>query len=354
VNLEFLGADAQVHRAFQTYAAQGLILARVAVSHRDLYRLYTEAGEVTGEPAGALWHRSADAAAMPVVGDWVAARIVGPGQAIVEAVLPRRSCFERRNPGKREDRQAIAANIDLVFLVCGLDGDFNLRRLERYLTLAAESGVAPVVVLNKTDLCDNAAARQREAAAVAGSNPVVALSALEDCGIEPLQTFLGPGRTVALLGSSGVGKSTIVNRLLGGERFLTGAVRDSDSRGRHTTTHRELAPLPAGGALIDTPGMRELQLWAGQGSVDEVFDEIATLAAQCRFGDCTHAVEPGCAVQAALATGAVSADRWESYRKLLGEARRHEALADAQIAQDRKRKIKQIMKAHRRFYKSRR
>jgi ribosome biogenesis GTPase len=354
VNLEFLGADAHVHRAFQTYAAQGLILARVAVSHRDLYRLYTEAGEVAGEPAGALWHRSAEAAAMPVVGDWVAARIVGPAQAIVEAVLPRRSCFERRNPGKREDRQAIAANIDLVFLVCGLDGDFNLRRLERYLTLAAESGVAPVVVLNKADLCGDAAARAREAIAVAGSSPVVALSALEDGGIEPLHAFLGPGRTAALLGSSGVGKSTIVNRLLGGERFLTGAVRESDSRGRHTTTHRELVPLPAGGALIDTPGMRELQLWAGQGSVDEVFDEIGTLAAQCRFGDCTHAVEPGCAVQAALATGAVSPDRWESYRKLLGEARRHEALADAQIAQDRKRKIKQIMKANRRFYKSQR
>jgi ribosome biogenesis GTPase / thiamine phosphate phosphatase len=353
VNLESLGADAHVHRAFQTYAAQGLILARVAVSHRDLYRLYTEAGEVTGEPAGALWHRSADAAAMPVVGDWAAARIVGPGQAIVEAVLPRRSCFERRNPGKREERQAIAANIDLVFLVCGLDGDFNLRRLERYLTLAVESGVAPVVVLNKADLCGDAAARAREAAAVAGSSPVVALSALEDGGTEPLHAFLGPGRTVALLGSSGVGKSTIVNRLLGGERFLTGAVRESDGRGRHTTTHREMALLPAGGALIDTPGMRELQLWAGQGSVEEVFDEIATLAAQCRFTDCTHAVEPGCAVQAALATGAVSPDRWESYRKLLGEARRHEALADAQVAQDRKRKLKQIMKAQRRFYESR-
>ena len=189
---------------------------------------------------------------------------------------------------------------------------------------------------------------------MAGSSPVVALSALEDGGIEPLHAFLAPGRTVALLGSSGVGKSTIVNRLLGEERFLTGAVRESDSRGRHTTTHRELAPLPMGGALIDTPGMRELQLWAGQGSVDEVFDEIGTLAAQCRFGDCTHAVEPGCAVQAALATGAVSPDRWESYRKLLGEARRHEALADVQIAQDRKRKIKQIMKAQRRFYNSQR
>jgi ribosome biogenesis GTPase len=353
VNLESLGADAHVHRAFQSFSAQGMILARVAVSHRDQYRLLTQAGEVAGEPAGALWYRSADAASMPVVGDWVAARIVGPAQAIVEAVLPRRSCFERRNPGKREDRQAIAANIDLVFLVCGLDGDFNLRRLERYLTLASESGVASVVVLNKADVCGDASAQQREAAAVSGANPVVALSALTDAGIEPLHAFLGPGRTVALLGSSGVGKSTIVNRLLGNEQFLTGAVRESDSRGRHTTTHRELAPLPAGGALIDTPGMRELQLWAGQGSVDEVFDEIATLAAQCRFGDCTHKLEPGCAVQLALINGAISKPRWESYRKLQGEARRHEALADAQIAQEQKRKLKQQMKAIRRHYNSR-
>jgi ribosome biogenesis GTPase len=290
---------------------------------------------------------------MPVVGDWVAARIAGPDYAIVEAVLPRRSCFERRAAGKREGRQAIAANIDLVFLVCGLDGDFNLRRLERYLILAAESRVAPVIVLNKADLGD-AAARQREVAAVAGSAPVVAVSALADHGVDPLYAFLGPGRTAALLGSSGVGKSTIVNRLLGGEHFRTGAVRESDSRGRHTTTHRELAPLPGGGALIDTPGMRELQLWAGEGSVDEVFDEIAAFAAQCRFGDCTHAVEPGCAVQAALAKGGVSQERWESYRKLLGEARRHEALADALVAQERKRKLKGMMKAARRFYKSRR
>jgi ribosome biogenesis GTPase len=300
-----------------------------------------------------LWHRSANAAAMPVVGDWVAARIAAPDYAIVEAVLPRRTCFERRASGKRDDRQAIAANIDLAFLVCGLDGDFNLRRLERYLTLAAESGVAPVIVLNKADLCGDAAARQREALAVAGSIPMVAVSALADGGLDPLNAFLGSGRTVVLLGSSGVGKSTIVNRLLGGELFRTGEVRESDGRGRHTTTHRELAPLPAGGALIDTSGMRELQLWAGQGSVDEVFDEISALAAHCRFGNCTHAVEPGCAVQTALEDGSISPERWESYQKLLGEARWHEALADAQLALDRRRKVKQIVKAQRQMRKLR-
>jgi ribosome biogenesis GTPase len=348
VNLEFIGADASLHGVFQPYSAQGLVLARVAVSHRDQYRLYAQAGELDAEPAGALWHRIADAAGMPVVGDWVAARIASRDFAIVEAVLPRRSCFERRAAGKREARQAIAANIDLVFLVCGLDGDFNLRRLERYLTLAAQSGVAPVIVLNKADLCGDPAQRQRETAAVAGTAPVVVLSALGDGGAKALNPFLAGNRTVALLGSSGVGKSTIVNRLLGDGHFRTGAVRDSDSRGRHTTTHRELAPLPGGGALIDTPGMRELQLWASQESVDEVFDEISALAAHCRFGDCTHTAEPGCAVRAALQDGSISPDRWVSYRKLRGEARRHEALADALVAQQQKRKLKQIMKAARR------
>jgi ribosome biogenesis GTPase len=281
----------------------------------------------------------------------VAARIAGPDCVVVEAVLPRRSCFERRAAGKRNDRQPIAVNIDLVFLVCALDGDFNLRRLERYLILAAESGVSPVVVLNKTDLCEDMPARLRETASVAGSAPVVTLSALSGAG--PLEAFLADGRTVALLGSSGVGKSTIVNRLLGAEHFRTGAVRESDSHGRHTTTHRELAPLPGGGALIDTPGMRELQLWAGRSSVDEVFDEISALAAGCRFGDCSHAGEPGCAVQACLTDGSIAGDRWASYRKLLGEASRHEALADVYVAQERKKKLKAMMKAQRQFYKTR-
>ncbi len=185
-------------------------------------------------------------------------------QAIVETVLPRQSCFYRRAVGKREERQALAANLDLVFLICGLDRDFNLRRIERYLTLAVESGVEPVIVLNKSDLCDNAAARAGEVAAITNA-PVVTLSALAADGIAPLRRFLEPSPTVALLGSSGAGKSTIANALLGEDLLRTGAVREADSRGRHTTTHRELAPLPGGGALIDTPGMRELQLWAGTG-----------------------------------------------------------------------------------------
>jgi ribosome biogenesis GTPase len=345
MNLQSLGATLAVRSAFQPHAAQGLILARVATSQRDLYRLYSESGELDGEPSGALWHRTPDRAAMPVVGDWVAARIVGPAQAIVDAVLPRRTLFSRRAPGRREDQQPIAANIDVVFLVCGLDGDFNLRRLERYLALAAESGADPVIVLNKSDGCDDLAARIVETAGVAGATPIVACSARDGAGIDALDRFLAPGGSVALLGSSGVGKSTIVNRLLGEERFPTHDVRESDSRGRHTTTHRELVLLPRGGALIDTPGMRELQLWASQESVDATFDEIAELAGSCRFRDCQHRGELGCAVEAALARGEIAGDRIASYRKLQSEARRHEVMTDKFAALEQKRKWKVIHKA---------
>ena len=349
--LESLGADVAVFGAFQTYAAQGMTLGRVAFSHRDRYRIVTQAGDVSAEPSGAFWFRAAGPAAMPAVGDWVAARVVGSAQALVEGVLPRRTCFSRRAVGKNEAEQIIAANIDIVFLVCGLDDDFNLRRLERYLALAIESGAIPVVVLNKADLCDDLAARLSDTSAVARDAAVVATSSRAAPGIGGLRAFLAPGRTVALLGSSGAGKSTIVNGLLGEDRLRTAEVRESDSRGRHTTTHRELLPLPGGGALIDTPGMRELQLWAGAGSIEQAFDEIVAAGAACRFRDCTHRGEPGCAVQKALDDGTISAERWRSYGKLLAEARRHELMAEPLQAQEAKRKLKRLHKACRDMYK---
>ena len=351
MQLSSIGADAAVYRAFEPWAAKELTLARVATAQRDQYRILTEEGEVDAEPSGALWYRSSGAAAMPVTGDWVAARVINAEQAIVEAVLPRRTLFSRRAAGRREEQQPIAANIDVVFLVSGLDGDFNPRRIERYLALAVESGAAAVIVLNKCDVCPDVAACVAEASAVAAGVPVVTASTVAGGGVDGLREHLAPGRTVALLGSSGVGKSSIVNALLAEDRLRTNAVREHDSRGRHTTTHRELIALPGSGALIDTPGMRELQLWAGRESVESVFDEIAELAAQCRYRDCAHGAETGCAVQAALAAGEIDAARVASYLKLQGEARRHETLSDPLAALERKRKWKIIHKAARAFKK---
>jgi ribosome biogenesis GTPase len=327
------------------------VLARVAVSQRDRYQLFTAAGELPAEASGALWHRTPDRSGMPVTGDWVAARIVDPSFAIVEDVLPRKTVFSRRAAGRREDQQAVAANIDLVFLVCGLDGDFNLRRIERYLTLAAESGAEAVVVLNKSDLCADITSRLTETATVARSVPTVAASTRTPEGLDAVRAFLAYGRTVALLGSSGVGKSAIVNGLLGEDRLRTGEVRESDSRGRHTTTHRELIPLASGGALIDTPGMRELQLWAGQDSVDQTFDEIAEIAAACRFRNCSHSGEIGCAVASAIAEGVISEERWQSYRKLIAEVNRHALMTNPVAAAESKKKLKALHKGMRAHYR---
>lgn len=345
-DLRTIGAVDAIFEAFQPHAARGLMLGRVSVVHGDRYRLYTARGEMHAEAIGALLYR-AERPDWPVVGDWVAAQPVGPDDGMIHAVLPRRSIFSRRAAGDREREQAIAANIDLALIVCGLDGDFNMRRIERYVTLAHASGVAAAIVLNKSDVCADLGARVEEARRVAGGVPVVAITARAADGIEPVLRLLRTGITVALLGSSGVGKSTLVNRLLGVERQAVMEVRESDSRGRHTTTYRELVPLPQGGALIDTPGMRELGLWADQDSLDSAFAEIAALAAECRYRDCNHAVEQGCAVRAAIAAGELYVERWESYRKLRAEIAWHARQTDIQAAQAMKKKWKAIHKAMR-------
>lgn len=257
----------------------------------------------------------------PVVGDWVAIRGGGADDlAVIEAVLPRRTAFARKVPGAVTREQVLVANLDVLFIVTGLDGDFNLRRLERFVSQAWASGATPVVLLNKADACDDVDGRQLAAELVAPGVDVLPLSARSGEGVDALAPYLAPGRTVALVGSSGVGKSTLVNRLLGYERMATGGVREDDSRGRHTTSHRELVPLPGGGLLIDTPGLREVQLWDAGDGIAHAFSEIEGLASGCRYRDCAHVHEPGCAVREAVESGGLAADRYESYLKLQREA----------------------------------
>ena len=281
---------------------------------------------------------------LPAVGDWVAARRVNTEFALIETVLPRRTTFSRRAAGDAVSEQVIAANIDLAVIVCGLDGDFNVRRLERYLVLVKASGAEALFVLNKADVCSAPEQRAETARLVVDPAPVVVLSARQT--VEPLRAAVR-GRTVALLGSSGAGKSTIVNQLLLEKRQATASVRAADSRGMHTTTSRMLIPLPGGGAIIDNPGMRELQLWASEESLGEAFPDVKALAGRCRFGDCTHASEPGCAVRAALESDELNESRWRSYRKLQAEARHQQTMQDANAKGAEKKKWKAIHKAMR-------
>lgn len=337
------GWDTRWDEAFEGFCEAGLVPGRVTLEHKHIYRVMTEEGELLGEIAGRMRHEAFGRADYPAVGDWVALQPrPADGRATIHGVLPRRSKFSRKAAGSTVAEQIVAANIDTVFLVHALNQDFNMRRLERYLTLAYESGALPVVLLSKADLCEDVPARVADVEGVAPGVPIHAVSSLHVEGLEALHPYLGRGRTAALLGSSGAGKSTLANRLYGEELLLTGGIREGDDRGRHTTTHRELVRLPEGGLLIDTPGMRELQLWDADAGLDLAFRDIEALAADCRFGDCSHAGEPGCAVRAALTDGTLPEARYRSYvklqKELAYEARREDpALQRAQ--RDRWKKI---------------
>ena len=305
---------------FQTYAANGYAAGRVALEYKHFYRIYTEWGEVLGEIAGKLRHEALDRGDLPVVGDWV---VISPcserDKVTIHAVLPRKSKFTRKVAGLRTEEQPVASNIDTVFLVTSLNQDFNVRRVERYLIVALESGAYPVIILSKSDLCDEVEERTREIRAVAGEVPIHTISVVEREGLDELAQYLKHGQTAALLGSSGVGKSTLINYWLGREYLKVRETREHDGRGMHTTTHRELIVLPQGGLVLDTPGMRELQLWDGESGLQIAFADIEEVASRCYFSDCRHQDEPRCAIREALDEGEIDGARYQSYEKLQKE-----------------------------------
>ena len=327
VDLDILGWRPAHAAAFAEFAAAGLVPGRVALEHNHVFRVLTEAGEVLAETAGRVKHRATERSELPTVGDWVAVRPdPAGGRALIAAVMPRSTSFTRKVAGRETEAQVIAANIDTVFVVFGLDAGLNSRAIERYVLVARLSGAAPVVVLNKVDLLEDEenpaevrAAVEAEAAAAAGDVPVLLLTTRDDSARRALAPWLSAGRTVALLGPSGAGKSSLINALIGEARLATGEVRETDARGRHTSVHRELVVLPTGGLLIDTPGMRELQMWDSAAGLGDAFEDIAAIAPECRFRDCRHDQEPGCAVKAAVESGRLDAGRYLSYLKLQEE-----------------------------------
>ena len=334
-------------QAFAPHAAEGRAPARVTLQLKGFYEVTGEAGAQLAECAGRFVNGAKSPADYPAIGDWVAVTPL-PGEATrahIHAVLPRRTKFSRQAAGEEEaTEQVIAANVDTVFLVSGLDENFNLRRIERYLAATWASGAQPVVLLNKADLCPEADGRRQAVAAIAPAVPVRVVSAATRRGLKLLAPWLRPGETVAFLGSSGVGKSTLINRLVGGQEQLTQEVRAADGKGRHTTTSRELIVAPGGFIVIDTPGMRALQPWEAGAGVAAAFEDVAAISAQCKFRDCSHSVEPGCAVQAALAAGSLELARWQSYLRLQRATAHGERRGNRRAEQAQKVNVKKLTK----------
>jgi len=336
--LEELGWDADWASSFEQLQEDNSTAGRVAAQHRGAYVVWAADAELRARAAGRLFYAHEVGAPIPAVGDWVGVQRNGDA-ATITSILPRRSAFLRKRAGFGSEEQVLAANVDTAFLLAGLDDDFSLRRLERYITTAWDSGAAPVVVLTKADLCADVGEAVSSVETVAIGVPVVPLSNVTGEGLDGLVPHLAPGRTVVLLGSSGVGKSTLLNRLVGTELMRTAEIA-ADGTGRHTTTHRELVRLPDGALVIDTPGLRELQFW--EGDVSAAFDDIETLAAECRFRDCAHAREPGCAVLAAVDNGRLELGRLRSWRKFQRELEAIAARTDRRLRLARKKRWKEI------------
>ena len=348
MSLHVLGWNDFFERHWNSSERRGLTPGRVVEEQKETYRVVAEGGEMAAVVTGKLRHKAAGRSGFPAVGDWVALDPV-PTQnhALIHEVLPRRTKLSRRAAGIADAEQILVANVDVAFIVTSLNADFNVRRLERYLAAIWESGSQPVVLLSKADLCSDSQSAADEILSMAPGVGVHALSAITGEGMDALTPYIGAGRTVVLLGSSGVGKSTIINALLGSETQKTLEVRRRDDRGRHATSYRRLFLMPSGGVLIDTPGMREFQLWDNGAGLGDGFEEIGQLSTGCRFRDCQHETEPGCAVLGAVENGTLDRSRIENYRKMKRELefleRRHDPAAQAEL--------KKVLKARSRALK---
>ena len=352
MDLEVLGWNDFFAQNWKAHAPHALQPGRVVEEQKEAYRVVGESGELSAEITGRLRYEASERSDFPAVGDWVAMdSFPAEGRAFIHQILPRRTKLSRKAAGARTVEQILVANVDVAFVVMSLNADFNLRRLERYIGAIWQGGAQPVVLLSKADLCtDREAIATEMTKAPPGVNAHL-LSAHTGEGLETLEPYIGTGRTVVLLGSSGVGKSTIINRLLGSETQKTLEIRSTDDRGRHATTHRRLFLMPSGGVLIDTPGMREFEPWDAEKGVENAFDDIAALSASCRFRDCSHETEPGCAVLGAIAGGTLDSERIANYRKLKRELQFQERRRDAAAQAEHKKLWKQMHRALKQHYK---